>query len=65
MLIVHWIGCIWYLLVGKRDSWLPPKDLDAGKTTFYDLNISGKYYLMFYYGLLLIFGNDSAPTTTP
>jgi len=37
---VHWIGCLWYFIVKDRDSWLPPKDLDAGETTFYDIGIS-------------------------
>jgi len=38
LLLVHWIGCSWYIMVRNRDSWLPPKDLDAGETDFYDLN---------------------------
>lgn len=38
LLLVHWIGCSWYMLVDTRDSWLPPKDLDAGETDFYDLS---------------------------
>ena len=28
LLIVHWIGCTWYILVRDKGSWLPPKDLD-------------------------------------
>ena len=38
LLLVHWIGCSWYMLVDARDSWLPPKDLDAGETDFYDIS---------------------------
>ena len=37
LLLVHWVGCLWYMLVDTRDSWLPPKDLDAGFTDFYDI----------------------------
>jgi len=49
------------LFVGKKDTWLPPKDLDAGITTFYDIDKLQQYSVMFYYGLLMIFGNESAP----
>jgi len=38
LLLVHWIGCLWYIMVRSKDSWLPPKDLDAGETDFYDLS---------------------------
>jgi len=29
LLVVHWIGCILFLLVKNRGTWLPPKDLNA------------------------------------
>jgi hypothetical protein len=64
LLLVHWVGCLWYMLVSDRDSWLPPKDLDAGETTFYDANTFGKYIVVFYYAILLLVGNEAAPTTT-
>lgn len=64
LLLVHWIGCLWYMLVKTRDSWLPPKDLDAGETDFYDLNSLRQYTVVFYYAILLIVGNESAPQTT-
>lgn len=28
LMLVHWIACIWYILVRERGSWVPPKDLD-------------------------------------
>lgn len=28
LMLVHWIACIWYILVRDRGSWVPPKDLD-------------------------------------
>jgi CRP-like cAMP-binding protein len=52
------------MLVANRDSWLPPKDLDAGVTDFYDINTFGKYTVVFYYAILLIVGNESAPRDT-
>ncbi len=61
LLLVHWIGCLWYMLVDNRDSWLPPKDLDAGFTTFYDISRMEQYSVVFYYAILLIVGNEAAP----
>lgn len=43
LLIVHWIGCIWYILVKETDSWMPPKDLDAQHTNFYEISIFDQY----------------------
>lgn len=64
LLLVHWTGCIWYMLVSSRDSWLPPKDLDSGQTNFYDISKIRQYTVVFYYAILLIVGNESAPQTT-
>lgn len=52
------------MLVNGKDSWLPPKDLDAGETNFYDISKLRQYTVVFYYAILLIVGNESAPQTT-
>lgn len=52
------------MLVQSKDSWLPPKDLDSGETDFYELGNFNKYTVVFYYAILLIVGNESAPRTT-
>lgn len=37
LLLVHWLGCIWYLLVNNdAQDWIPPKDLDAQETEFFE-----------------------------
>ena len=64
LLLVHWIGCIWYMLVYEQDSWVPPKDLDSGITDFYEIGKFKQYTVVFYYAILLIVGNESGPTTT-
>jgi hypothetical protein len=28
LLLIHWVGCIWYLLVQEKDTWLPVYDLN-------------------------------------
>jgi ABC-type microcin C transport system permease subunit YejB len=48
--------------VQEKDSWLPPKDLDAQETNFYFQDISNKYAVCFYYAMLLVVGNEAAPT---
>lgn len=35
IMIIHWIACVWYLLVKDEDSWMPPKDMNKGWTEFY------------------------------
>ena len=64
LLIVHWTGCIIYGFVSERDSWLPPKDLNNQVTTFYEQENDLQYPVMFYYGLMLIVGNEMAPKNT-
>ena len=64
ILLVHWVACLWYLIVKEIDSWVPPKDLDSGETDFYDLSMWAKYSVVFYYAILLLVGNESAPRTS-
>lgn len=67
LMLVHWIGCIWYFLVRNReDGWIPPKDLDkegdgVDKTDFYDSSIISRYFVVFYYAILTMVGNELAP----
>lgn len=43
------------------DYWMPPVDLNDVQTDFYDLPPKNKYYILSYYALLLVIGNDIAP----
>jgi len=72
-LLVHWIACLWFLLVNEPGSWVPPKDLDYvarvdnplwTKTDFYDLSIEKKYATVFYYSVLMMVGNEISPRTS-
>lgn len=40
---------------------MPPKDLDAQKTDFYQDSILKKYTIVFYYAILTMVGNEIAP----
>lgn len=38
LIIVHWVGCFWYIVVNDSlKSWVPPKHIDEGVTDFYEL----------------------------
>lgn len=64
LLLVHWLGCIWYLLVNDElQNWIPPKDLDSQKTTFFKEDLIFKYLICLYQAILLVVGNESAPRT--
>jgi hypothetical protein len=37
LLLAHWIGCIWYLIVNDaKKEWIPPFDLNNGETEFFN-----------------------------
>ena len=48
LMLVHWVACVWFLVVKEPGSWVPPKDLDYvtrvdndlwTRTDFYELSI--------------------------
>lgn len=71
LLLVHWIACVWYLLVKEKGSWIPPKDLDYTarveraelwtKNDFYDETLWFRYITCFYYSILTMVGNEIGP----
>ena len=73
VMLVHWIGCVWYLMVRQEGDWVPPKDLDYEardpdrlwtKTEFYDQDTYSKYATVTYYAILTMMGNELAPRNT-
>jgi len=60
----HWIGTIWFFIVSRNESWIPPKNLGFiidlsffGQSTIY------QYILSIYYAALTTFGTDLYFTT--
>jgi len=47
----------------RKSNWIPPKDLDSGETNFYEVSEGYQYSYVFYYAILLLVGNESAPVT--
>lgn len=65
IVLIHWLSCIWFLLVSEGErKWIPTKDMDAYKTDFFEKDVWTQYSIVYYYAILLILGNDIAPVTT-
>jgi hypothetical protein len=58
LLIIHWLGCVWFLFVQKRGSWIPVYDANAGETNFYDYSAIRQYSVMVYYSVQMIVGSE-------
>ena len=63
LLIVHWIACIWYLIISGMD-WIPPNDANYGFSHFYEKGMWDQYAIVYYYSILLLFGGDILPVDT-
>jgi hypothetical protein len=70
LMLVHWVACVWFMVVKEPGSWVPPKDLDYvtrlnnelwTRTDFYELEIAERYVIVFYYSILSIVGNEISP----
>eukprot|EP00347_Sterkiella_histriomuscorum_P009696 403340228 len=72
LLLVHWIACIWYLIIRNISDWIPPKDLALSNpgddissfTGFYMLDLMSRYFVVYYYAVLTMAGNDILPMNT-
>jgi hypothetical protein len=71
LLMVHWVGCIWYLLIdpniaGNSTLWVPMFELDETKSTdFCESSTMNQYLVTFYYAIILLIGraNEMGPVT--
>jgi len=62
ILINHWINCIWYFITNEEKQWFPPKDLDHKETSAYTADSTSKYNMFYYYGMLILVGNEVLPS---
>lgn len=35
IMVVHWVACIWYIIVREPGTWMPCRDLNYNYTSFY------------------------------
>ena len=61
ILYLHLIGCIWFFIVKKDESWMPPLDYVWVETEFYTESIETQYFLSLYHSILMLTGNDLGP----
>ena len=71
LLLMHIIGCIWFLVVGLEKLWVPPLDFiyvqRVGYERFYDLEETTEWYqymVVLYMAVLALGGNEMGPRTT-
>lgn len=62
ILISHWLDCVWYYTTNNDQTWFPPKDLDFRETEAYTAGLESRYALFYYYGMIIITGNEVLPT---
>ena len=63
-IFVHWIGCLWFLIVSIDQAWIPNFNLfdyAAVEVQYFDMTLWQKYSISFYYAALLILGADIIP----
>ena len=62
LLLIHWIACLWKVVVSINSDWEPPKDLDWDSTVIYTGTPFEKYNVFFYYSILTLVTNELMPT---
>jgi len=62
LLLIHWIACLWKVIVSIDSTWNPPKDLDWDSTVIYTGTAFEKYNVFFYYSILTLVTNELMPT---
>lgn len=63
ILVIHWIACLWLIVVEQNYSWNPPKDVDWSETEIYTASTMERYNIFFYYSVLTLVSNELMPTT--
>lgn len=58
LLIIHWLGCVWYLVVQTPGSWFPVYDPSIADSDFYGLETLRQYAVMVYYSFQMIVGSE-------
>jgi len=63
IMLVHWVGCMYFVMVIDTEQWLPPFDLNNQETEFYSFSYVVQYEVVFYYAVIMTVGNELAPVT--
>lgn len=63
ILVIHWIACLWKVVVQVHHSWNPPMDMEWSHTDVYTDSMMARYNTFFYYSVMTLVSNDLIPTT--
>lgn len=62
ILYLHCVCCLWFYIVSHDESWIPPLDQMYENTELYERQPLYQYFISLYYSVLMLAGNDLAPT---
>lgn len=64
LLWIHFVACIWFLVVRNQNNWVPVPDFLTITTEFYDEGFWKRYAVCFYHSVWLLLGNELGPRDT-
>jgi hypothetical protein len=70
ILLLHWMACLWWIVIDVNKTWIPPKDTDWNtdgnifeiRQQYTAKSLGKTYILMFYYACLALLSSDYIPT---
>ena len=67
LLLLHWMSCVWWIVIDMKKLWLAPKDTDWEADSVFEIRAGADqglikaYFLLFYYSCLALFASDILP----
>lgn len=61
ILYLHCVSCMWFFIVDKDETWIPPLDEFAASSDLYGKSPFDQYMIAIYYSVLMLAGNDMLP----
>jgi CRP-like cAMP-binding protein len=62
IMYVHVVGCVWFMLVSRDETWIPPTDIIRGSTNLYNEGAWTQYWFCFYHSVFLLVGIEISVT---
>jgi hypothetical protein len=62
IMYVHVVGCVWFMLVSRDETWIPPTDIIRGSTSLYNERAWTQYWFCFYHSVFLLVGIEISVT---
>ncbi len=65
LMYIHFLACIWFLVVKSRGTWIPPLDYVDYTSVKYFTGESNYQYIMSYYYMVVCFGGNELGPVEP